>query len=73
MDQEHTEMDHQDTPPPEATSSATSGHESVGETDSDHTRDSVCHTPEGLTPRNTLGIDTPGQGTPNRNPGEFKV
>ena len=67
MYQEETQMDHQDTPPPEATTSATSGHESVGENDSDHTHDSLCLTPEGLTPKN-LGVDTPGQGTPNRSP-----
>ena len=71
MDREHTEMDHQDTPPPEVTCSGTSEHESVGEADSDHTRDSACYTPEGLAPRNNLGLDTSNQGTPNRSPGKW--
>lgn len=63
MEEKHPEMDHQDTPPPVATTST--AHESVGETDNSQARD----TPEAAAPKySTEGTDTPLLGTPNRSP-----
>ncbi len=82
-----TEMEHQDTPPPDSTTDT--GHvdtpapgvsspqqpaiegDLLGDTDSDHTKDSFSagHTPE-LTPY-TYHESTPGSDTPGRSPGKI--